>query len=437
MLTVATSISAWGQVTEEIAEIYQNGEVDYIRRAVFEYDDVGNQVSVEISRLIEGTWVASGRSYSSYDEAQRVVESFSQCHRDDGWGNCGRRTTNWFSSDGRVSTRSEQEWRNGEWSNLFQYLTIYDDQGRTINHSRKFWIDGSWEYGTIISPNNHNVVLTSTLSVTRYYDSQTVSTNQVWNDGWQNNTRLVRGLDQYGERISSLYQAWNGSQWVNDRKTVFQDDFPDSDTLDVSLNFDWAQGEWVPTRRTIEFEEMADGTRIKLSEQWADSLWIPQSRSTNTYGVHGYEYGQSEVWNGTGWSPTRRGMREYDQASNILVEGNERWTGSEWQPTSIYRYAYATATSTSPDPFSYNSTLEVYPNPASTQLYVKSNYVTIGAWQIEVVDALGRIQAVYSGTSYGFDSFESLLQVDTLAPGTYFIRFKDEREVRTSRFVKL
>jgi hypothetical protein len=74
-----------------------------------------------------------------------------------------------------------------------------------------------------------------------------------------------------------------------------------------------------------------------------------------------------------------------------------------------------------------NSTISLYPNPATTTTTITSTEPS----SIEIVNVLGEV--VYSGTISG----KTIVPVEHLKNGTYFVRIAGERSASTTRFVKM
>ncbi|MFA6581580.1 MAG: T9SS type A sorting domain-containing protein, partial [Paludibacter sp.] len=77
----------------------------------------------------------------------------------------------------------------------------------------------------------------------------------------------------------------------------------------------------------------------------------------------------------------------------------------------------------------YSNDVQVYPNPSSDILYLKSDD---RVRTIRICDLLGKqLQILYPDTNG-----EIPVPVETLAPGTYILRMETDNAVKTTKFIK-
>jgi len=84
------------------------------------------------------------------------------------------------------------------------------------------------------------------------------------------------------------------------------------------------------------------------------------------------------------------------------------------------------------DPVSLEENLEVYPNPANTQLSVSYGNIKSGNVQLELMDLTGRIVRTKTRTA---SENKTTINTSDLAEGTYFVRVKADEELVVRKIV--
>lgn len=84
---------------------------------------------------------------------------------------------------------------------------------------------------------------------------------------------------------------------------------------------------------------------------------------------------------------------------------------------------------------SQNDLFTIYPNPASDRLFLKSGGAVIGATQIEVMDAIGKV-VLHQNVSFKDVKDETQLDISSLPKGVYSVRVKAGVAQQTFRMIK-
>lgn len=428
---VSISGQALAQVSSQITEGYRQGSLDYRDRTDYSYDSEGNIVLLDVDGWHGSQWVDCCRNEYVYDEKGRRIERTSFHPLRPGW-RFGRRTTWWFSKDGRAETETVREWEDSEWQNLFQYTRTRDDRGRLLSSNRKFWIAGEWQNGSI---GQH---LTSTLRLREYTQTGAVFTTQIWRDGsWNNSTRSIFEYDELGRATSSLYQDWELESWTNRSRQEFDRIENPADTSRIQTSFNWENEAWEPDRRSSSLGLVGGQAANRIWEDWVDSAWVEVSRAFTQMGDDGPIYYEKESQvNGT-WLPSDRWTWHYDVQGREVSSEWDQWDGNGWQPTQKIFSFYNQSTNVEAYAIDDRVEIALYPNPARTSIQLKGSLPSTSNLKIEVFDLLGRrVSTSFKLTNTELEAGYRL-NISQLTSGVYTVRISGGDRFTSLVFVKL
>jgi len=80
---------------------------------------------------------------------------------------------------------------------------------------------------------------------------------------------------------------------------------------------------------------------------------------------------------------------------------------------------------------------KLYPNPASTEVYVEFNAANNTEIDLAVMDITGRIVSVLGKQSLVQGANQLTINVADYATGTYFVRMTESKAVKTIKFEKM
>jgi len=129
---------------------------------------------------------------------------------------------------------------------------------------------------------------------------------------WENDSKESLEYDTDGNKVSSVYETWDGNQWVNSQRYSYGYDANGNMTF-----FEW--GMW-------------DGN------QWSNGF-----KFTMTYNSNGFLVMEIyHVWDGTAWSDNLKTSYTNDSNGNIITEIIEGWYGTQWENLNRYSFTYDT-----------------------------------------------------------------------------------------------
>ena len=79
-----------------------------------------------------------------------------------------------------------------------------------------------------------------------------------------------------------------------------------------------------------------------------------------------------------------------------------------------------------------NGVFEIYPNPVSENLYIKSKNMSKGILYVDIFNVLGQKVGAYTTTNT-----ETAIPVEGLARGQYFIKLYNDNTVVVEKFIKM
>ena len=138
---------------------------------------------------------------------------------------------------------------------------------------------------------------------------------------------------------SQIIDAWDGSSWAEQSRTI--NTFDGDDNLVEAVVQQRDGGAWVNLTRTINTYDTNDRLEQAVTETWddTDNEWDKGSRTTNTYDGDGnLTEALVESWNGA-WQPASRTLNTYEDG-NITSTKSQIRAGSNWVTQTETLYAY-------------------------------------------------------------------------------------------------
>ena len=336
-----------------------------------------------------GIWSLKSRVIDyAYDASGNLIYYLLQIGNDvNGWTNLWRYTYT-YHTDGQLLSFLGEKWNGSSWvKQSIDYDRVYDANGHlislTANFNRSLYTyngQGQLETQTHQKFSDGNWVDKSRQEFTYLPDNITITTAYNWLiNAWIESDRYTSSYDINGNLLQDVHEEWNGTSWVN----VFQ----------ILLVY-------------------VDGYPVEnLSQRRNGTSWENFSKSSQSYDAnHNLIYVISEEWIAGVWSPTHRLFNRYDAESNFLGARLEGWDGASWDILSYSRLHYSDFV----PPMPALNGLEVFPNPASTFVTLKSqelNYAMIFDQQGRIV----RSQKLQGQT-------QETLQLGNLFPGNYLLQ---------------
>jgi len=183
----------------------------------------------------------------------------------------------------------------------------------------------------------------------------------LWNDVsllWENDGHDIYQYDDHGNRIVNISSVWNGTSYVNSRKSISTYNANDDRVLLIDQTWDGAQ--WVNFLQTIyTVDDLGYATEIiiqgwngigwqnyfhfvytytvdyqrlaTLTQDWDETDWVNKSLITNTYNNGKLEIGLNQNWEGADWVNGTQDHYTYNGDGLVQQILTEVWDEDTWR----------------------------------------------------------------------------------------------------------
>lgn len=268
--------------------IIDSKTLGYQMRYSYGYDDNGNFISY----IIE-SWVDSKQDWEYLVKGNYI-----------------------YDNEGKITSRFDQSWQNGEWINGSKDSYGYDENGNWIDWLWENWDGTKWE---------------KYIKVEFTYDSdgnRISSVFQIWNgDDWENYQNYIYEYDQNGNNIFVLYQTWGNKEWVSNWSETYI--YEDNDLINKIRKKSNNGTDWVMDWK--EFYENEEGKQILITRQiWNGSIWVNLWKETYEY----YDIFVSsllrEVWDNNNWINATKATYSFNEKGDLIKGIFEKWGNGAW-----------------------------------------------------------------------------------------------------------
>lgn len=360
-----------------------------------------------------------------------------------------------------IKKRYSRNTFNQSWYYYYKTNLTYDSHDNLLNEASF----SASSQGTTTVWNNSG-------STNYTYDNnnnQISATYQNWNsqtNTWKTNSINTSTYNANNLITQEIYQSANSftAPLVNNYKYTYSYDIFNAPLLFQEYIWNTTTNSW---ENSMKYTIAASGTNITAytGYEWDSTTnsWINADKGNMTYDANGNQTSQTEqVWNGTtnSWENDYKWTSTYDANHNELSALSQNWnsTTNAWENSNRTLYTYNSAnyevteiwanwdsstnawknqneTDTyynchsvgiSEESLSY-TTLVIYPNPAESELSIKSDKEFSNIFIVNVNGQLVLKSAA-----------NETLNVSLLAKGIYFIQLLDKNKnvLSTQKFVK-
>jgi hypothetical protein len=402
------------------------------------FDANGNSLTELEQEWQISTWVDQSRYTYTYDANGNTLTGLHELWETNAWLNESKITLSW-DANGNMLTFMQENWQSGAWVNSSKYTYVYDANGNLLTELLEVWFASAWEnYARYTYTYDANGNVLTALS-------------ELWQtNAWENWSRSTLTYDAIGNQLTELVEDWQITEWVNYIKFTYTYDAGGNRLSQLSE--EWQTNAWVNSWR-YAYTYDADGNMLtETNETWVVSEWVYSMKYTYTYDADGNRLTLlSEMWQSPAWVSDLRQTYTYDSNGNSLTGKVEFWQNNNWEPGSgilyifsqksfayflidVYRFeasfaSFATGVAENiPD----NSSLAVYPNPATETITVKrSGPANNMSGSVCIYDITGKelIRQEVNGSVME-------INVSSLPDGLFFIRLMGKEGIGSGKFVK-
>ncbi len=384
-----------------------------------------------------------------------------------------------------------EDWVNNTWRNSSRIINDYDTRGNLTTSTQEDWdtIKGVWSfYGKTTNQYNSNDQLIqvtsaewSTLantwkdysisSYTLNADGTTKeSLSKYWDDdekAWIDGSKTTFTYNAAKKVLTETYQMNMGMGWMDFSKTICTYNSNNVLTKEIYQGINWMTQK-LEDQRQVLYEYHADGTELRNTTQKKDELsgnWVDDHRSSYTYitvnNTRVVGTMLDENFNNTLWVPEERSTLSYNSDGTIKEELFELWNpdlnawenywkhmasymrgkihqiiAQEWNKDSRSWVNYTRSTfgylSTGLDRLSMEDAFlgNVYPNPFTGKVLIEIQ--AGGTVNYMVFNSSG--QLVHSAVSTGH---RATLNLQSLGKGTYYLKATSGNKEQIVKLVKI
>ena len=354
-----------------------------------------------------------------------------------------------------------------QWDNSFKPVYTYDTNGNQTQYIDYYW-EGSHWVSERKSEYTYDTYSNLTHEIVYYWDGSS------WiNDGkteyiYNTNSNLIYYIDYFldgsqwvaygkteftydtnGNLTQYIDYFLDGSQWVTSGKSEFT--YDTNGNLTQYIDYYWDGSQW-GNQWKAEYAYNTNGNQTQyIDYYWDGSQWVNEGKRKYTFGTNGNLTQYIDYyWDGSQWGNEWKADFTYNNSysfsdlilpffysntevkmffNHMLTNGKGYiWdeTSSDWKINNNFDFSYSEK-----DILSISEIIErqlnIYPNPVSNILTIKSEIITID--KVEIYSLLGKkIKEINL-------DFNNILTED-LSKGIYLLRIYAENGTTIKKLIK-
>ena len=349
--------------------------------------DINNNLTSETYKKWNGGYWENYMRYSYvYDVNENLSIEVWQFGDSTSWCYLNLFTTTYDANNNRTNT-STQEWVFNSWRNWMLNSAIYDTSNNMTSELTQYWHDSIWMNG---SHKSFTYDANNNLTVCLYL---------YWHDSiWINNYLNTSTYDANNNLISTLYQiSINGDPWKNDGFSSYTYDA--NNNLTAELIQRWNGTAWVNLYQYTYTYNANNNLISKFCQQWFSNGWVNYWQTSYTYDANNFKISDS--------------YKEWNSEATTISSGD-----------STYYYFHTVGIN---DHNQTISTLNIYPNPATDKITIKTPVK--GSFSIHNISGQELIIRQITEPKTQID-------ISSLPSGIYFVRLSGDRTVEVGKFIK-
>lgn len=397
-------------------------------RYYYAYNPVLDMNASIISGWNGNAWYLNTKITTTYDNNHHPLINLRQNLNGSAPPSNSSLNTKTYDGNGNLLTELYQYWSSitNTWINSSKYTHTYDPGNNELTYYSQIWntSTSTWKdsYKSIYTYSGNNMtseILQGFNSTINALENEWKYTNTydifnklisgfsfVWNpltSAWDNDEKYSAS---YSGNNMTLVTAltWNSTSnsWVNGYKYTYTYDANNNQTSELDESYDYNTNTWITDHNYIMTYDNNNNQLSYLSQVWdqANSILKNNNRTTNTY----------------------------DANNNELTDLYESWQSNAWKKDQLTSSYYNCTTVGLKELQKSNSNVLIYPNPALSELFIKTNLEYAA---IHILNSNGR--------EVGFSKEnEKSIFVLNLAPGIYFVQVFDKsgKILATEKFIK-
>jgi hypothetical protein len=403
---------------EEIRTYYNNNLLEYHK---FTYNHISGQLLSHLIQIPNGNVLEKSSEFVySYTEATAgteiaVEERIHVPHMGEqlplGYYPYEKQIYT-YNKEGKLISHLELRANNLAWTNEKSIIYTYDNDNNLKTVTTQFWQNNQWQ---------------NSYQYTYSYTDNKVSTIQIrnWTNGlWKNSYQETYTYNQEHNISTILRQKQNNAVWEND---IFYHYYYNEDTISYTLQY-WRNGQWENSSQNITVYDANDNILSEFDQSWES---YSDGRIAKTDYLYTYSYDENNnriTGNYTSQDWINDSLIDYNHPSkgfickfgyllkDIFLKDCDEYEVSYIKSTEIPVSIYDILN---------NSQINVYPNPATSQIHIIADNTEIKEIVLYAINGQFLKKTV-----------KTTIQIEELPSGMYFLQIKTDKGVLTKRFVK-
>lgn len=417
------------KVSELLIQQYQTNQYVNYYRALYSYNNDGNQTEYLSQTWNNSAWENSYRMENTYN-AQGLLSATLFQYYASGWQNSSK-TERFYNAYNNFTQIVDYYWYNSAWGPSYKSEFSYDSQQRLVEQvgsSYNQWqVPPGWVY-TYKLTNQYNSLSQVELDYVYYYDgvnwnissrtsytytpsgkSETSYTEEYDSTitSWQPVSSDSSAYNMNDQLTYNIYRRFEGTTWQNIEQI---ENFYQNSLITESVQTSWMYDPYDIFKYKDLFSYSADNLVSQTSQSWENNQWINQSLMNMSY----------------------------NSQNNVTVMEMFIWNGQSWDPNYKYMYSYISLVDVNDDELINDFDLyQNYPNPFNSSTRIVYTVAKSSEVSLVIYNSLGEKVKVIDQGLKSPGKYEVVLEDNSLSSGVYFYEFKTPTKKLSKKMVLL
>ncbi len=402
------------------------------------------------------TWTLINTNDYSYDNSKltQSLENYESISQTD------QRISYTYNAAGDIETTVYENWNGSNYDFVSKQVTLYSANGVETGYEGYSWDGSNW----VLNDGQRRVDLYTGANL----NSATYETYDYTNSSWVAYSDYNLTYTPENKLDEIVLRLANVTPGVLENYLKFNCAYSSSAVLpDTIYLYSWNGSSWVLNQRAIDIVWTGEGLILieiepanYILQNFIDPNWINSERQTTTMdGLNSFVL--VETSDGESWTDGNRTTIEYDAFENIIIDKYETFDGSTWTISDFFSYTNSydgesrlitiEAQNWNNNNLSLqnnyrreflnfvdisgmsdvsSSEISLYPNPANTEVMLRSNFKNANTYSI--YDISGK--CLLNGSLTGSDL--NPINIQNLEAGYYLIRIAGQDGLSTKSFIK-
>jgi hypothetical protein len=390
------------------------------------YDALNNQLTCLTLTSIGGVWTNSTRVFFTYDLNNNQIGSISQNWNSGAWVNSFKAILTYDSNNNYVGGYG-QEWDTA-WTTLWQYTVTYDAYNNETSYMLQKKYNGNW------------------VNFTNYLYTYDANNNliddihqTILGGAWYNEWRGINTYDGNNNHIKMTTQTWTGSIWKTTGQRIWEYNSSNQVTSTITQSWITSSSTWLnldSTHYYYPYSHTCSAHFTLYPDTTIQHHWFALNQATGIGTINCFwSWGDSTTSTGNTPSHTYSAPAYY----NICLTVSDS-TGciSTFCDSSTYVYkteqtmitvSVVSQLPTGISELNDNFNIGVFPNPATTQLFMLSRSEPIT--EVNFFDPTGIL------VLHAYPAEVNYIDITSVPAGIYVAEIKTRNTSTRKRWVKM